>query len=100
MGQGTRFALELFAQTGDVVVLGHAAVPAGGVDMRIDDGVAEVADLKADFLRDDLCQCGVAGEIERNAERDVAAALGEMAVEPVALDIEDEAVMAGREFAG
>ena len=44
-GKGMRFAGELVAETGDVVVFFHAVAGTGGVDVGVDDGVSEVTNL-------------------------------------------------------
>ncbi len=75
-----------------------AAAGRGGVNVRVHDGVAEPADGEADLFGEDLGERGVAGEVERDAESDVAAALGEVAIEPAVLDVEDVAVMARRQL--
>ena len=52
------------------------------VDMRVAEGVDEVARLQAADLRHHHGQQSVAGDIERHAEEDVGAALVELATEP------------------
>ncbi len=83
-----------------MIVFFFATTGGGGVDVRIHDGVTKPADGEADLFGNDLCERGVAREIEWNSERDVAAALREMAIEPTILNIENIAVMARRQLAG
>ena len=83
-----------------MIVRFFTAAGCGGVDVGIHDGVAEPADGEADLFREDLRERGVASKIEWNAESNVAAALSEVTIESIVLDVEDKAVMTRWKFAG
>ena len=70
---GVAVTLELLAEAVDVV----------DVDVGVDERVGEAAGPQAGEAGDDLRQERVAGEVERDAEREVGRALREVAVQPV-----------------
>ena len=83
-----------------MIVCLFTAAGRGGVDVGIHNGVAEPADGEANLFREDLRKRGVASEVEWDAERDIAAALREMTIEPAILNIENVTIMARWQFAG
>ncbi len=83
-----------------MVVFFFATTGGSGVDVRIHDGVTKPADGKPNLFRNDLRERGVASEVEWDAERDIAAALREMTIEPAILNIENVTIMARWQFAG
>ena len=67
------------------------------IQVRIAEGVHEVAGFQAAHLRHHHGEQGVAGDVERHAEEDVGAALVELAGELAVRHIELEEGMAGRQ---
>ena len=103
-GQGAWAPFELQAKAGDMVVLGHAPVRLRGVDVGVDEGVGEARRGDPRQLREEREEESVAGDVVRDAKRDVAAPLREVQVEPgatgvVELHVEDEEAVARRQLA-
>ena len=68
-----------------------------GVDMRIAEGVDEVACAEIGYLRHHLQQKGIGGDVERHAEKDVRGALVELERQAPVRHVELEKRVAGRE---
>ncbi len=71
LGEGARVAGELFFHLLEVVL----------IDVEVAEGVDELLGLKAGYLRDHAGEQGVGGDVERDAEEEVGAALVELATE-------------------
>ena len=67
------------------------------VDMAVAAGPDEVADAEVALLRQHVGEQGVARDVERHAEEDVAAALVELAAELAVDDVELEQRVAGHQ---
>ena len=67
------------------------------VEVRVAEGVHEVAGLQPRRLRHHVGQESIGRDVERHAEEDVGRALVELAGEPPFGDVELEQAMAGRE---
>jgi hypothetical protein len=67
------------------------------VEVRVAEGVHEVAGLVAADLGEHQGEQGVGGDVEGHAEEDVGAALVELAGEPAVGDVELEQAVAGRQ---
>jgi hypothetical protein len=89
-GQGTELAAELFAGLVEVVV----------VEVEIAEGVDEFAGLEVADLRDHAGEQRVGGDVERDAEEEVGAALVKLATEFAVEDEELEERVAGRQRHG
>src|SRR5206468_2394837 len=86
--QPPRFAFELLARLLEMVE----------IQMRVSEGVHELTWLQSAHLRDHQRKQCVRGDVERDAEEQIGAALVELAGEPAAGHVELKKRMAGRQL--